>query len=576
MGNGGDLVAKVLQQQGVKFIFTLCGGHISPILVGAKKLEMRIIDVRHESTAIFAADAVSRLSGIPGVAVVTAGPGVTNTITAIRNAQLAQSPLVLIGGATATMLQGRGALQDIDQLSLFSSCVKWKYGITKIKEIPWALNCAFQKAQEGVPGPVFIQIPIDLLYDDELVRKWYRGKQDKKPQNIRERMLKWYIERHVNKMFEGKGQMEPKKPIVLEIKKPSKVDIKKLNNVLEKVQKPLMILGSQALLQVDKVNQVVEALEKLKIPVYLSGMARGLLGRKHRLLIRHNRKDALREADLVILAGVPVDFRLDYGRHLPHKGKYVGINRSSIDLKKNKKPWLAMEADPAETLLQLTTTTASNWENWADKLRQRDRAREDDILVYAEEENGIGINPLKMHMELDMQLDEKSIIIADGGDFVATASYILQPRRPLSWLDPGVFGTLGVGAGFAIGAKLVRPEAEVWLIWGDGSAGYSIAEFDTMVRHNLPIIAVVGNDASWAQIARDQVEILKDDVGTVLQHTDYQVVAKGFGGDGSIIFDKMGIALSVAAARHATASGKPFLINAILSKSNFRNGSISM
>ena len=178
--------------------------------------------------------------------------------------------------------------------------------------------------------------------------------------------------------------------------------------------------------------------------------------------------------------------------------------------------------------------------------------------------------------ELDPLIGPDSILIADGGDFVATASYILQPPGPLSWLDPGPFGTLGVGAGFALAAKLNRPEAEVWIIYGDGSAGYSLSEFDTFVRHQVPVIALVGNDASWAQIAREQVEMLKDDVGVVLRHSDYHRVAEGFGGEGEKLDDPELIADVLERAKQTAASGSPTLINVILDKSNFRKGSISL
>jgi len=174
--DGGGLVAEVLKAHGVPFVFTLCGGHISPILVGAKARGIRIIDVRHEMNAVFAADAVARLTGVPGVAAVTAGPGVTNTLTAVKNAQLAQSPLVLLGGATATMLRGRGSLQDIDQMTLIAPHVKWAARPNRLKEVVPVLERAFKIAQEGVPGPVFVELAVDLLYEEATVRDWYRAR----------------------------------------------------------------------------------------------------------------------------------------------------------------------------------------------------------------------------------------------------------------------------------------------------------------------------------------------------------------------------------------------------------------
>jgi acetolactate synthase-1/2/3 large subunit len=215
----------------------------------------------------------------------------------------------------------------------------------------------------------------------------------------------------------------------------------------------------------------------------------------------------------------------------------------------------------------------NRWKDWRDQLRQRDEAREREISQQAAEPSEL-LNPLHLCREIESAILSNSVIVADGGDFVATASYIVSPPGPLTWLDPGVFGTLGVGAGFALGAKLCRPDSEVWILFGDGSVGYSLSEFDTFVRHQIPVIAVVGNDASWTQIAREQVEMLKDDVGTVLRHTDYHLVAEGFGGKGFLLKESNRICEVLQQARNAAAEGQPVLVNAHIGKSTFRKGSI--
>ncbi len=307
-------------------------------------------------------------------------------------------------------------------------------------------------------------------------------------------------------------------------------------------------------------------------------MARGLSGKAHRLQLRHQRRQALRDADLVILAGVPCDFRLDYGRQIDRRARLIAINRDQETVRKNRNPDLGLVADPGGTLQEsraASITESGRWEPWLKTLRERDESRQQQIVERSGEATEF-LNPLALCREIENRVAENSVMVADGGDFVATASYVLCPRSPLSWLDPGVFGTLGVGAGFALGAKLCRPEAEVWIVYGDGSAAFSIAEFDTFVRHDLPVIAVVGNDASWAQIARDQVEILGDDVGTTLRRTDYDVVAEGFGGRGLSLHqaDDMGEVLSTA--KSEASSGRPVLVNAQLGKSDFRKGSISV
>ncbi|MFC1505345.1 thiamine pyrophosphate-dependent enzyme, partial [Thermodesulfobacteriota bacterium] len=216
-----------------------------------------------------------------------------------------------------------------------------------------------------------------------------------------------------------------------------------------------------------------------------------------------------------------------------------------------------------------------SWPTWRDSLAEADQSRELEITAMASP-TVKGVNPIVFFKKLDALLEPHSVLVADGGDFVATAAYILRPRGPLQWLDPGVFGTLGVGGGFALGAKLTRPETEVWLIYGDGSAGYTLQEFDTFVRHGLPVIAVVGNDAGWTQIARDQVAVLKDDVATVLRHTDYHLVAQGYGAHGLQIESEDEVDDVLARARALAAQSQPVLINLMLAPTDFRKGSISV
>lgn len=578
--DGGNLIAKVLKAQNVRFVFTLCGGHISPILIGCKNEGLRVIDVRHEVNAVFAADAVSRLTGVPGVAAVTAGPGVTNTVTAVKNASMAQSPLVLLGGAAATVLKGRGSLQDIDQMALMKPHVKWTATVKKVRNIVPTLEKAFAIAKKGTPGPVFIELPVDLLYDEAIVKEWYGAKSKETPaKSLSEKMIKWYLKRHVDKVFKDKDNYKLSARVnSADFPRHSKADINKVVKQLERSSRPVILIGNQALLNTHEVNKLAEAVTQIGMPVYLSGMARGLLGKNHPQQLRHKRRNALREADLVILAGVPCDFRLDYGRHIRSSSIYISVNRSKKDLYLNKKPKVAILADPGSFLIDLAGSVNkknNKWDEWFKQLKKRDEERESDIDTKVKQEFK-DINPIELFRKLDPMLDDKSILVADGGDFVATSSYTLKPRGPLSWIDPGVFGTLGVGAGFALGAKLCFPESEVWIIYGDGSCAYSIAEFDTFVRHNVPVIALVGNDACWAQIARDQIEILKDDVGCMLEHSDYDVVAKGYGGDGIRVDNINDFQEAVVQAKETAKNGTPFLINAIIGITDFRKGSISM
>jgi len=574
--NGGDRIAAVLAEQGVRFLFTLCGGHISPILVGSKRRGIRVIDVRHEVDAVFAADAVFRLTGVPGVAAVTAGPGVTNTITAVKNARLAQSAVVLLGGAAATLLKGRGALQDIDQMALFEPHVKWAASAKAVRDLVPMLEEAFAVARSGVPGPVFLECPVDLLYDEALVRQWYGASSKGAGLGLR-----LYLQRHAAKVFAGADKRAPAPPRPIPPPRPERSDVRKAAARLRKAKRPVLVLGSQVLLSSptrETAEELARAIAAIGAPVYLAGGARGLLGAGHPLQLRHKRKEALREADLVLLAGIPNDFRLDYGRQIHRKALLVSVNRSEEDLRMNRKPDLPVLADPGLLLRGIAEALAGDkrrWSDWLTALRARDEEREREIAEQAAVA-GERINPVHLCREIDRALAPESVIVADGGDFVATAAYTVSPRAPLSWLDPGVFGTLGVGGGFALGAKLCRPEADVWILYGDGSVAYSLAEFDTFARHGIPVIAVVGNDAGWTQIAREQVVVLEDDVGTVLARTDYHKVAEGFGGRGLLLERGEDAGPVLQEAVRIARGGSAVLVNAHLDKTEFRKGSISM
>jgi acetolactate synthase-1/2/3 large subunit len=265
-----------LKAQGIPFLFTLCGGHISPILSGAKQRGIRVIDVRDEATAVFAADAVARLTGLPGVAAVTAGPGVTNTITAVKNAQLAQSPVLILGGAAPTVLKGRGALQDIDQMALFKPHVKLAVSVKRVRDLVPVVQKALRVAAEGVPGPVFVECPIDLLYDETMIRDWYGAAGAGK--SVSAKALNWYLQRHLARMFAGAGEVTVSPTGMPQASRASDASVTRVGSTLSKAQKPVLLVGSQTLLQADKANQIATAVEKLGLPVYLSGMARGCTG----------------------------------------------------------------------------------------------------------------------------------------------------------------------------------------------------------------------------------------------------------------------------------------------------------
>ena len=575
--HGGSIIGEILAAHGVKCVYTLCGGHISPILTGAKAHGLTIVDVRDEASAAFAADAASRMTGIPGVCAVTAGPGVTNTMTAVKNAQMAQQPMIIFGGATATILRGRGSLQDIDQMSLMKPVTKWCTRVTKVNDLAPTLERAFEVASEGVPGPVFIEVPVDLLYPEEVVAEWYVKESGVDAMKgavgtIAQTAMKGYLKRQFHMPHVPVPRM-PKR-----ISAASEEELGRAARALNEAVKPVLIIGSQALVNMSpaEASDLAEAVKAMGIPTFLGGSARGLLGRHSDIQFRHKRSKALREADVVLVAGFPFDFRLGYGQKINKKATLISVNLDAVALKKNRKPTQAVLDHPGRFLIWLgKRVKAQERRSWFAALSERESARDTEIAAKAVSE-GERVDPVHLFLNMEEKLADDSILIVDGGDFVATGAYILRPRKPLSWLDPGVFGTLGVGGGFAVGAASVRPDAEIWLLYGDGSSAYSLAEFDTYIRLGYAPIAVIGTDASWHQIARDQITLLGDDVGTVLRRTDYHLVAEGYGGKGLLLTDPTKVNEVLDEAKALAAAGTPVCINVHLADSDFREGSISI
>jgi acetolactate synthase-1/2/3 large subunit len=281
---------------------------------------------------------------------------------------------------------------------------------------------------------------------------------------------------------------------------------------------------------------------------------------------------------LVIVAGFPFDFRMGYGRSISSRATLVAANLSSSEMRKNRRPEVPVHMHAGEFLRELALAAGGGlgpWSDWFDTLRARELARDEEINEQAHAPADL-VNPLQLFQRIEEKMAEDAVLVVDGGDFVATASYILRPRQPLSWLDPGVYGTLGVGGGFAVGASLVRPGKEVWLIYGDGSCAYSLAEMDTCVRHGLAPIAVIGTDGSWSQIAREQIPMLGTDVGTVLNRTAYHEVGQGYGAVGLLLDDPSKVEATLDEAKALAAAGKPVVINVHIAGTDFRKGSISV
>ncbi|KAJ1539261.1 hypothetical protein HK405_013077, partial [Cladochytrium tenue] len=533
--HGGHLAAHVLAQHGVDALFTLAGGHVSPVFVAAEQMRVRVVDVRDEATAVFAADGYARLTGRVGVAVVTAGPGLTNTVTAVKNAQMAESPVLIISGAAATILKGRGALQDIDQIALMKPICKSTHTVARVRDIPTTLLRAIQHALTEPKGPVYVELPIDTLYPIDVVARSVDGgnsEKKKKPSTAAAAVIDYALSLYVRYVFgdafkgfafdpaaaaRGDSPLRPLRPVApLPVPRPllAPSKISAAAAALVAARRPVLLLGSQTVSRGRLAAEELAAkVSELGIPTFLAGMARGLLGADGSgCQLRHVRRKALASADVIILAGITPDFRLDYGRTLSRRAKILACNANPSSLHLNQgifwTPTVAALGDPAEFVGRIADAAVAAKAagkfrvdtEWVEGLRAEEAKKEDANRAKALtpcSDTSLQ-NPLATLYALERLLPPSTILVADGGDYVGTAAYILRPRRPLAWLDPGAFGTLGVGAGFAIAAKVVCPEACVVVVYGDGSFGWSLSEVDTWVRQNLPIVAIIGNDAKWS------------------------------------------------------------------------------
>jgi acetolactate synthase-1/2/3 large subunit len=537
MQTGGRHLARLLKEYGMTHLFTLSGGHIMEIYEGCADVGVPVIDFRHEQAAGFAAEAAARLTRKIGVCAVTAGPGVLNVVTAVANAWRSQTPMIVIGGQAAQPTIGKGALQEMDHVAIMQPITRWATRITKPSEIMDVVARAFQAATSEVPGPVFLEVPMDVLFDQV----------PEKPLFIDDE-IKPYDAHHAA--------------------------IKAAAELLREAQRPVLLLGSQVLFS-EVAPEIRGIVETLGIPTFTNGMARGALGAEHPLLFIHSRRKALAEADLVILAGVPLDFRLNYGESISAQAKLIRVDRDAAELRRNRPGDISEWTDPGVFLAALAKVApepAHGWKPWKDLLRQEEAAREARIAAEAATSTR-PVNPLRLCAEVNKLLTPKSIVIGDGGDIVGTAAYVIRPRGLGQWLDAGPLGTLGAGAPYAIAAKLLRPDSDVWVIFGDGAFGLNGMEYDTAVRFNLPFVGVVGNDAAWMQIKRAQIPFYGRAIATELLPSRYDKMVEALGGWGAWVEDTADLPGALQAALN---SQKPALVNVRISETDFRKGSISM
>ena len=549
MGNmhGGKVVARALRTEGVPFVFTLCGGHVMSIYDGCLDEGIQVIDVRHEQTAGHAADGWARVTGRPGVAIVTAGPGLTDAVTAVASAHRANVPMLIIGGQGPRVFADMGSLQDMNHVELMRPITKWAASVPSAKRLGEYVATAFRKATTNVPGPVFLEMPLDVLFDqvdesDAVFPTQYRT--------------------------EAGLAGDPKA-------------IERAFGLLKSAEHPVAIVGSQYWWSRRR-EAYPKFVDTFGIPVYVNGAARGSLPPGHRYFFQQTRKEALLGADVVLIFGTPLDFRLGYGRgsHINAQAKLIQVDLDGAEPGRNRACEVGIIGDTGLVMEQLTELAESEGyqkavaHNWVRDLRAREDGKWE-AMQASMNSDADPIDPLRACKEIDSVVDDDTIIVGDGGDFVGTAAYTVRPRRPGQWLDPGPLGTLGVGPGYAMAAKLARPKSNVLILYGDGAFGLHAMEFEAMARQKINVVGIVGNDAGWMQIRRGQEQMYGPDraPATALSFTRYDRVVEALGAHGEYVEKPKDIR---PALERALGCGRPALVNIKIGRSDFRKGAVSV
>ena len=543
---GGQLVARTLRQAGVGHLFTLCGGHILPIYDGCLTEGVRVIDCRHEQAAAHAGDAYARLTRGIGVAVVVPGPGVTDAVTGVANAYAARSPLLLIGGAAPLGLRGLGALQETEQVALLKPITKGAWSVAETRQIPEVLTTAIRTALAGRPGPVFVEIPVDLLMT-----------------TIEDRLAPiptGYVHRQRAAADAG--------------------EVSRLQALLAAAERPVVMAGGGVYWD-DASKSLAAFAECLGAPVFMNGAGRGALATDHPGAFFQTRGWALRHADLILVLGTPLDFRLGYGRPptFAEDAKAVMIDVDPVELGRNRPLELGLAGDIDVILRQLTAALpkgrADRTTPWIAELRRRERDARQKLDELADTDQA-PVSHYRWAREIARAVTPDTIVVGDGGDVVNCAAKFVPVDRAGQWLDPGPLGCLGVGPSFALAAKLLRPDQRVLLISGDGAFGLNGMELETAVRFKLPFTCIIGNDGGWGQIRSPQVSFFGESraVATSLPTTRYDRMVEALGGRGAFITDAREIGPALA---RALASDEVWCLNVVLDPEAYRkSGQVSM
>ncbi|MHB8571345.1 MAG: acetolactate synthase [Candidatus Dormibacteria bacterium] len=530
MVNGGILAGRALKVEGVDCVFTLCGGHISPVYEGCLEQDIRIIDVRHEQSAVHAAEGYARITRKPGVALVTAGPGVTDGVTGLANAHFASSPVFMIAGRSPLLGFERGYLQEMDHVRLVEPVTKWARTVYQTQRIPEYISIGMRHMLSGRTGPAFLDIPQDILYsmvdeDDAPVPRDYRS--------------------------DAKLLADP-----------SVID--RAAQLLSKAERPLIMAGSSVWWH-DACDELDRLARALDAPVYVNGMARGALPPDHPNLHVLSRRWAIGQADVAMVIGSPFDFRLSYGRSpvWPDGGRVVQVDIDPGEIGRNRPVDAGLVGHTDRVLQQLLSALperSSAGGAWHRQVREQE-ARMLEEQAALETSDNVPIHPLRLAREMQEYLPDDTTVIGDGGDVVGFAGRVIKVHRPGHWLDPGPFGCLGVGTGYAMAAQVCRPGSPVCILFGDGSFGLNGMEFDTFARFNLPVVGVIGNDGAWGQIKHPHQQMFGHAPGMDLdQGTRYDIMVESLGGYGETVVEPGDIK---GALERAYSSGKPALVNVL-------------
>jgi acetolactate synthase-1/2/3 large subunit len=531
-GHGGALAVAVARRHGVGTMFTLSGGHVFPLYDGAVKADppLRLLDVRHEQTAVFAAEATGKLLRVPGLAVVTAGPGVTNSVSAITTAWFNGSPLLVLGGRAPQARWGSGSLQELDHPPLLAPVTKRAATVEEVGELAAEVDAAFRLANTAHRGPVFLDVPVEQLFSTATVP----------------------------------APSPPPPPA----REPDGDALDRVAGLLAEAERPVLVLGSDV--WADRAEEAARrAAEALALPVIANGMGRGVLPAGHELLVTRARSLAFGTADLVVVGGAPLDFRLGYGvfggrddappARVVHLADAPGQLAGHVELAGAVAGDLTLVLDGLVAAAERRGRPRGDG-GWLERLRAAaDQAATGDTELLASDADPI--HPARVYGELRRLLADDAVVIGDGGDFVSFAGRYVEPARPGRWLDPGPYGCLGTGLGYAIAARLAHPDAQVALLLGDGAAGLSLMDADTLVRHRLPVVMIVSNNGAWGLEKHPMRMLYGYDVAADLQPgCRYDEVVRALGGAGELVTSPAALG---PALRRAFDAGVPYLVNVL-------------